>query len=198
MLLALGMVTTMNGPAVAGPAMISEVDDAALEESYGRGAHAYFSGDHRRAHELMSSVIAAGSKDPRAYYFRGLSSLHLGREPDARLDFQAGAKLEISEGVSPNDVSKSLERVQGRGRLLLEEYRGQARVALARQREQRRLLRYEAIRRAAPTAPPKPDAGAPVPDGEVMEAPPAKPAANDDPFAAPATKKPEADPFGNP
>ena len=180
------------------PAVASAADDAAVDDIYGKGAHAYYASNYRQAHDLLTKAIQAGTIDPRAFYFRGLSALHLGpgREPDARLDFQKGAQLEISEGASQAEVAKSLERAQGRSRLILESYRSDARVALARQREQRRLQRYEMIRRAAPA----PSGALPPPAaGESLEAPAAKPAAkSDDPFSAPPADDKKADPFGAP
>ena len=49
------------------------------QETFGAGVHAYFSGDYRRAFDLLTSIIDTSADDPRAYYFRGLSLVHLGR-----------------------------------------------------------------------------------------------------------------------
>ena len=57
---------------------------------YGAGVHAYYAGDYSRAHELLTSAIgpAATTRDPRMYYFRGLCYLRLGRDEEAKQDFE--------------------------------------------------------------------------------------------------------------
>jgi hypothetical protein len=122
----------------------------ALNELYGEGVHAYFAGDHGEAHALLSKAIDSGSQDPRAYYFRGLAHLKLGRDPEARDDFAEGARLEVADADRFYNVSKSLERVQGRNRLLLERYRSDARLLAFQDLERRRFERYQRIRRAEP------------------------------------------------
>ena len=72
----------------------ARAQDAFLGQVYGHGVHAYFSGDYPRAHELMTAAIDRGMRDPRCYYFRGLSYLMLGRPQEADADFTLGAKLE--------------------------------------------------------------------------------------------------------
>jgi hypothetical protein len=70
-------------------------------------------------------LIAIDPNDPRALYFRALSRMAQGRESEARTDMQIGAQIETRV---PNrfDIGKTLERVQGPTRLLLERYRSQA------------------------------------------------------------------------
>ena len=67
--------------------------DAALDQIYGRGVSAYYSRDYTRAYNLLSSAVGSGSTDPRVYYFRGLSEMFLGRQPDAQLDFRRGREI---------------------------------------------------------------------------------------------------------
>jgi hypothetical protein len=193
--------------AVAGGCLLSLVTSASAQEGalgdvYGRGVHFYFQGNYVAAFENLTAAISGGSHDPRAYYFRGLSAMHLGRTPDAQGDFQSGAQLEMKQSDRFHDVSKSLERVQGWQRRLIENYRLSARVAASRDQENRRMQRYEQIRRAAP-----PPAAA-QPTSPAGEAPattePTLPAA-ESPFAAPATESPAApatppatDPFAPP
>lgn len=96
---------------------------AALYES---GVEAYFSGQLGAADSYLTRAIAANPNDPRSYYFRGLSKMREGRSMEARGDMQIGAALEAK---LPNrfDIGKTLERVQGSSRLVLEEYRATAR-----------------------------------------------------------------------
>jgi hypothetical protein len=102
-----------------------------LSDIYGRGVHAYFGGQARAAHQYLTTAIDAGTRDPRAYYFRGLAYQQLGRPTEARADFKSGAELEQHDVGGLFYVDRSLERVQGPSRLLIEQYRAAARVGAA-------------------------------------------------------------------
>jgi hypothetical protein len=144
--------------------------------------------------------------DPRAWYFRGLAALRLGRTDEAEADFTEGAERESRDaGVWP--VSRSLERVQGPERLQLERHRIRARVAaLQRDREavKRRYsgiedVQPEMLRRIRPVerlpaSKQNPFADKPTPaesaPAESVPAPAEEPAA--DPLAAPSEPAAEA------
>jgi tetratricopeptide (TPR) repeat protein len=180
-------------------------DSAVLDDLYGRGAHAYFSHNSRKAVDLLSEAIANGTLDPRAYYFRGLALRTLGREEDAALDFKEAAKLEQAAVEWIDVVSKSLERVQGATRLEIENYRRQARLQTRNERLAREKKRYEDITTedervlrkppgSAPAPRPAPGVVAPPPAGatdpfsdDAAETPPPPPA---DPATDPAAEKP--------
>jgi hypothetical protein len=170
--------------------------DFALGQKYGRGVHAYFAGDYVNAYEQLTASITAGSKDPRAYYFRGLAYLNLGRAQEASMDFQKGAELEGQDVNRLYNVAKALERVQGKARLALENYRVEARMAALEEAEKMRKARYAAIEQeearvvretsilpAEAAMPPQPAAKSTVDGG-------AAPAASTetDPFATPDEK----------
>lgn len=133
-----------GGPAavVRGEPAMTEV--AALARPYGAGVHAYFSGDVQRAYDDFTQAIEAGTSDPRAWYFRGLAALKLGRLDEAEADFSTGADRE-TKAEGDWAVARSLERVQGRDRLALERHRVRARVTELEQRRQRTELRYSGI-----------------------------------------------------
>jgi Flp pilus assembly protein TadD len=95
---------------------------------FGKASGAYNAKDYSQAESLLTELIEANSTDPRVYYFRGLTRFTLGRSDDARPDFEEGARLEAS-GSARTNVSRSLERVQGPARLMLEKYRGEAKRA---------------------------------------------------------------------
>ena len=78
-------------------------------------------GDLATAQVQLTQMIDAGTRDPRAYYFRGLISEQLGA--DADLDLKAGAKLE-AETTATRLVNRALEYVQGPTRAKIEKYRG--------------------------------------------------------------------------
>ncbi len=114
----------------------ARADEAVLDQLYGDGVHAFFSGDCAGAYMSLSTAIRDGSQDPRAFYFRALAEMRLGREPDAVADLQKGAALETADINGRFFVGRSLERIQGPTRAVLEQYREQARE-LAYQQEVR-------------------------------------------------------------
>lgn len=120
-------------------------DDALLGQIYGNGVHAYFAQDYVKAYDDFKSAIDGNTKDPRCFYFRGLTLLKLGRPQDAEIDFQRGAKLESSADLARSyNVARSLERVQGSDRSTLEQHRMQARMAVLKKAEEERTTRYDA------------------------------------------------------
>lgn len=119
-------------PAVGG---LAGEDPLAIKDAIGRGTHAFFGGDFDRAYDEFTGAIEAGTTDPRAFYFRGLAAMRLGRTAEAEADFAAGAEREAVDG-STLRISRALQRVQGCDRLTLERFRTRARLAgLQRDRE---------------------------------------------------------------
>ncbi len=152
-----------------------------LSEYYGRGVHAYYGGDLIKAFDLLTKAIDGGLNDPRAYYYRGLTSIASGRELEADADFQQGAQLEAKGGFGPS-VGMALARIQGTTRLKLEDARREARLAYETAARARSRARYGEIDAAAGEVlrePPRPAAPAPP-------APPTLPPVADAPFAADA------------
>ena len=131
--------------AVASCAAIScrAADDVLLAQLYGSGVHAFNSRDYIDAFNQLTSAIKGGTIDPRAFYFRGLTYLQLGREPEAIADFKRGAELETTDSLDVFPVSTSLARVQGSAREMLEQYRQGARVTAAERAETARQARYQ-------------------------------------------------------
>lgn len=184
------------------------IESLPLAAAYGDGVHAYFAGDYERAYEDLTQAIEAGTDDPRAFYFRGLSALRLGRSDEAEADFTAGADRE-SQGLGAWPVGRSLERIQGADRLGLERHRVRARVTLLQRQREAEQIRYsqieaaqpDVLRRRRPVAPRIDDAGnvfeqQPGP-GPAPTLDPADAAA--EPMPEPAAEKPEADAaFGAP
>lgn len=190
--------------------------------SLGMGMHAFHGGDFQAANRLLSEAIDAGTRDPRAYYFRGLAACRCGSGVEAEADFIEGARLEAS-GRGGWDIGRALERVQGFERVKLERYRAQARAMLASEGEATAGRRYidatppatdarlrpvrpemEGAKRSAPARATEPRAD----DAESGDKPMAaeddaapvtpEPAEADDAAKpAPAGGEPKADPFGN-
>lgn len=153
--------------------------DAVVTQMLGNGLHAYYSHNYTAAFETLSSVIAGGCQDPRAYYFRGLALLRLGADDSAAADFQKGAELESAGMTQVMTVARALERVQGSDRATLEQFRATARMTAARKEEALRKQRYEEARQEQMRA---------LREAEVVPAAPAVP------LAAPGAKNP-ADAF---
>ena len=113
----------------AAPANAQTGDCEIIYQTFGQGMHYFKAQDFLTAYEKFTQCIENQSKNPSVYYFRGLTLMNLGREDDAKLDFQAGANLEI---CSTNDVQKQigydLQFVQGEIRLMLENYRTDAKL----------------------------------------------------------------------
>lgn len=196
------------------------IESLPLAAAYGSGVHSYFAGDYQRAYDELSQAIEGGTADPRAWYYRGLTALKLGRTDESEADFSAAASRE-AEGTGNWPVAKSLERVQGCDRLKLERHRTRARVAQIQEDRRRGQLRYLDVERAAPEvlrtrrpiverrideanpferaedvpAPAGSDAPKPgwKPQSEAIPEPAAEPATDpNDPFAPPANSRRDA------
>ena len=191
-------------------------EDGVLAVAYGNGVHAYYAGDYQRSYEELSTTIEGGTQDPRAFYFRGLAALKLGRLDEAEADFALGANAEAA-GRGNWPVGRSLERIQGAPRLQLEKHRVRARMAALQQRREAIVRHYshleadpDAQRRRRPESLP----GSPRPAEEPTAAPteeavtsPAAPSAEpmaeevdaaDEKPATPAPKPGKSDdPFGD-
>jgi hypothetical protein len=148
-----------------------------LDEMYGHAVHAFYRGDYLRSEEILKEVIAAGSTDPRAYYFRGLCQSLAGNTEASTADFEQGAKLEI-DGKKVVNVGKALERIQGPFRSEIEKARAKARLASRSKFLELQRARYEETQRPGLTVPPR--------TGDQPPAPVA-PAAND-PFGSGLTR----------
>jgi hypothetical protein len=97
---------------------------------YDEGVNAYFSGRASQAETCLSEAIQANSQDPRAYYFRAFSLLRQGHVAEARGDMLVGAMLE-AQSPHREPIGTALERIQGCDRLMLEEFRRNARRNVA-------------------------------------------------------------------
>ena len=164
----------------------AHAQSAVLAEIYGRGVHAYNSGQYQQAGEWLSMAINNGYRDPRAYYFRGLTAAASGRGYEAESDFQQGAELEAS-GTFGNVVGRSLSRIQGSVRIQLEQIRERARLQALAVGQARSNVRYGELG-VAPAAPVRRSA----PAAAFGVSPPAAPA-GDNPFADDLDEDPTVD-----
>jgi hypothetical protein len=123
-------VVLVAGCAAIVPASLAAQEPSDLSRLYGQGVNAYFAGRSSEAEAYLSQALALDSEDPRLYYFRALSLLRLGRADEARGDMMVGANIEAQRSQR-FAVGRALERVQGGHRLILEQYRRQARSEAA-------------------------------------------------------------------
>jgi hypothetical protein len=119
-------------------------DDPAIAAAFGSGVHAYYAGAYQRSYDELTAAIEGGSSDPRAFYFRGLAALKLGRLDEAEADFASGATREAKPEGSWN-VPRSLERIQGEDRLRLERHRARARVVQLQRIREANVRRYTEV-----------------------------------------------------
>lgn len=96
----------------------------AAEKHYAAGFHAYMNADFREAVNQFTRAIQLDATSPLYFYFRALSLKSLGDGGRAEADAEKGAWLEsrLSDAAKV-DVSRSLRRIQGDGRLWLEVHR---------------------------------------------------------------------------
>ena len=95
----LGAVLLVSAGASPAPAWAQRASSqsATVMAVYGRGVHAYFSGDSSLAEQYFTQVIEAGSTDPRPYYFRAMVRLSGGKQFEAENDMRVGASYEAAE-----------------------------------------------------------------------------------------------------
>ena len=130
-----------------GPAVPTYAQERALVlQLYGQGVHAYFAQDYAQAHELLTQAIEGGTRDPRTYYFRAMTYLNLGRPDEAEADMARGAELEATDVGLRAQVSRALERVQGKGRQRIEQHRTAARLTQMQRQDAIQRQRYETRR----------------------------------------------------
>ena len=123
-------LTLAAGLLLAGGSTVAVGQEPVLDELYGRGVHRFFAHDYLNAYEHLTLAIDNGSKDPRVYYFRGLTLIATGRGEEAESDWMNGAMLE-AEGTYAGGVGRALARIQGPARLRLEHIRQMARLEAA-------------------------------------------------------------------
>ena len=169
-----------------------------LNQVYSEGVHQFHRHEYDIARATFDHAISNGSRDPRVYYFRGLTGLMMGCELEAEEDFRMAATLEV-EGAGTYNIGRALERIQGYTRLRLERIRRDTMIALSQQRP--------ALPIPGQQSPTIPDFGRDLPrggdpfaddEGPVLEIlPQDEPAAEPGPGdETPAEIQPDDDPFG--
>jgi hypothetical protein len=99
--------------------------EVSAARQFGAGVHDFYQGRYFEAIHHLDGALAHDARDPRAYFFRGLAKQRVGWTGDAAIDFRMGSQLEVA--LKRRDVGQALQRIQGPDRLLLEQYRREAR-----------------------------------------------------------------------
>jgi len=194
-------------PILAACTTFAQAQDV-LDELYGSGVHAFFSGNMLLATERFSEAIKAGSQDPRVYFFRGLTQIDSmgGSMASGTSDFEKGAQLEVLQGKRAIDVAKALQRIQGPVRMEIERLRTQARLASKSKQFELMRQKYEAaaavgVMPATPAAPGKPAGPNPTDpftgDGALANGTPKAMPDNDAAVTAEPDAAPVEDPFAD-
>ncbi len=173
-------VTLIAFALVALIAPSTQAQNAVLSELYGRGVHAYFRNDYTTANDYLSKAIDGGIKDPRAYYFRGLTVSASGDGYSAESDYRAGAEMEAAGSFA--NIGSALTRIQGSCRTAIEDIRQQARLEYQAAAATRSKARYGDIEAAGDDVLRGKPADKKLPMAP-KPAPPAIPPAADNPFS---------------
>ncbi len=100
-----------------------------VDSLYGQGVHAFHAGLLNESLGAFDQAIELGTRDPRVYYYRGVTQSAIGNVDAATADFSNGAQFEFASIGRFYSVSRALERVQGSVRLQIEAARQEARLA---------------------------------------------------------------------
>lgn len=158
----------------------ASAQDAILAQMYGRGVHAFNSGNYTDANRFLSAAINGGTKDPRAYYFRGIVASVQGMQYQAEGDWAQGAQLEAKMGTTAG-IGRSLSRFQGSARLKLEQIRQEARLQQVISANANSTIRSNEIQAAQPAVVAQPVPVVPRSSNPIT--PPPTPPTADNPFA---------------
>ena len=155
----------------SGVAFAQSKSDA--EQFYSSGVQAFNSQRYAEAIDFFNKIEGLGTQDPRTFFFRGLSWSRLGNIAMATADYDTAAKMELTVAGRSYSVPKALERIQGRERTIIEQYRRAAKRAWEAEqnvRKQNEFLSqraddmkfYQSMIDSAKSEPPSPAAGVEV------------------------------------
>ncbi len=82
------------------PGATLRAQDGVLDEFYGTGVHNFYERDYFQAMHNLSTAIDGGSRDPRVYYYRGLSKLRSGDTSARRSICSAGPTWRVPTSLT--------------------------------------------------------------------------------------------------
>jgi hypothetical protein len=105
-------------------ALLTGANDPDLaERNFSAGLQFYFGGRFDAAESAFESAVGHNGKDARYHYFLGLSRWPQGKSEAAEEDFRQAAALEQLGLPDGRSISRSLERIQGWERQLINRFR---------------------------------------------------------------------------
>lgn len=114
---------------VAGLALSQMAIAQESRDPYQAGVGAYLSGRFDQAEQQLTAAIDASPRDPRPYFYRGLTRLALDKRAEGMDDLEQGATLELAAGYAYSTIDRALAAVQGEPRLTIEKVRRDMRRA---------------------------------------------------------------------
>ncbi|MDR1385612.1 MAG: hypothetical protein LBJ67_17450 [Planctomycetaceae bacterium] len=126
---------------VAGLCGTGHAQTVSADQLYGQGIHAFNANQYREAIAAFDQVEKLRTPDPRVFFYRGLAYARLNDSEKSVKDFEYASRLEQTTAASAYSVPKALERIQGKERATIEQYR----------REAKRIWEAEAAKRRQET-----------------------------------------------
>ncbi len=105
------------------PAPVEEPDRLGADRCFNLGVAQYVARSYAEAEESLALAVRHHRDDARHWYYLGLAQLARGKPHLAADSFRQGARLEKRGLPQTADVVRSLERVQGEPRRVLNSYR---------------------------------------------------------------------------
>ena len=111
---------------LAGSGIAYAQSQPSADQLYSSGIHAFNSQRYSEAIGWFDQIESLGTPDPRAFFYRGLSYSRLGNATSAAADYEKASRIELTVAGRSYSVPKALERIQGRDRTVIEQYRRSA------------------------------------------------------------------------
>ncbi|MDP1564334.1 MAG: hypothetical protein Q8M16_23390 [Pirellulaceae bacterium] len=109
------------------PMSASQAFGQTTEHVFGTNIHRYYEGNYEQLISDVSAIVNEDLEDPRVYYLRGLAFLKTGQNQAAADDLKKGAELEaIQFGKRNYNIARTMQRIQGNDRAMLEAARSDA------------------------------------------------------------------------
>jgi tetratricopeptide (TPR) repeat protein len=116
-------------PAFQTPDTLTRPNAFLAERQFGQGLHHYWNKQYAKAEEHFNAAVGFFKQDARYFYFLGLARYNqkgqLKRDA-ALFAFEQGARLEADNHPEASEVNLSLERLQGKMRRFVDEFRQKA------------------------------------------------------------------------
>jgi len=108
---------------LTGSGMTFAQSNPSPDQLYSLGVNAFNSQRYSEAINWFNQLENLETQDPRAFFFRGLSYSRMGNTSLAKADYETAARMEWTVTGRSFSVPKALERIQGRERTAIEQYR---------------------------------------------------------------------------